>query len=164
MTNVVARYPLNLRAMGIYYKNLIFDGQADMVIMGAGIPDRVSERIASHNAGSDRKFSERRLHLDYASCQYYIIRAHLHAGDAEIALRKAETLLGDLLAGRRHGGADAYFTAFLSRTLCLEVLGRREAVEETLRLARPIVPAAGELPDMLDAELALLGRPARDSL
>lgn len=154
--NVLHRYPLNLRAMGIYFKTLMLRGQPEAVVMGADLPDMVCERIRAHGEDGDRRFSERRMHLDYASCQYYIIRAHLRAGDVEAGLSLAESLLGDLLTGRRYGGADSFFTAFLSRALCYELLGRREDVEETWRMARPVVAAADELPETLEAELVLL--------
>ena len=161
VTNVLHRYPLNLRAMGIYFKNLVMDGQSDAVLMGAEMPRMVSDQIRSQNEGSDRQFSARRHHLDYAACQYYIIRAHLQLGDAETALKKAETLLVDLLTQRRFGSAETMFTAYLSRALCHEVLGDVEAVEQTFEMAAPVLPNADELPEMLDAELALLGRMPR---
>ncbi|MFT5187361.1 MAG: hypothetical protein ACI9DF_002547 [Verrucomicrobiales bacterium] len=159
--NVLQRYPLNLRAMGIYFKNLVMDGQSDAVLMGAEMPDMVSDQILSVNDGNDRQFSGRRLNLDYAACQYYIIRAHLQRDDAETALGKAETLLADLITGRRHGGPETMFTACLSQALCYEVLGDAQEVERALEMARPLLPNADELPEMLDAELILLGKAAR---
>jgi hypothetical protein len=154
--DVLHQYPLNLRAMGIYFKNLVWDGQMEAVMMGADMPRMVSERILSHNQQSDRAYSERRLHLDYASCQYYIVRAFLHAGEREEALARAEALLEDLITGRRVGGPDSFFTALLSRALCYQAFGDEEEVGRTWEMARPLVPDAESLPEVLEAEWALL--------
>lgn len=71
------------------------------------------------------------MHSDYASCQYYIIRAHLMAFDPETALRETNEWLVDLLLKRRFGSADAFFTVYLSRAVCHHLKGNNEEVQCT---------------------------------
>ncbi len=154
--NVLHQYPLNLRALGIYFKNLMLQGHYEPVLMGADLPDSISEQIKTLNRNSDRHYSEHRMHHDYASCQYYIIRAHLLADDPETALRKTNKLLVDLLLKRRYGSADAFFTMYLSRVVCHHLMGDEAAVQRTYQLAEAVLPNAQELPEMLKAELKIL--------
>ena len=86
--------------------------------MGENMPDMVQSEILLYNSLGKRTYSERRMHLDYASCQYYIIRAYLMLEDFENGLAKAQTLVDDLVAGRRHGSEESLFTAYLSLLLC----------------------------------------------
>lgn len=158
VTNVLGQYPLNLRALGIYMKNLTMRGEFETVIAGKRMPDEVSRAINDFNRENDRIYSERRQHLDYASCQYFIIRAQLHAGQTEAAAERAQAMLADLLTGRRAGNDESHFSAFLSRALCHVMMGEREAVDSLLEAAHAVLPNAEELPEMLQMELGLMGR------
>ena len=45
MMNVLHQYPFNLRVIGIYFKNLVLQGYYDPVLMGASLPDTISDQI-----------------------------------------------------------------------------------------------------------------------
>ncbi len=154
--DVLHRYPLNLRAMGIYFKNLMVDGFHEPVVQGSNFPDAIRREIDRHNKDHFRHYSERRMHLDYTSCQYYIIRAEIMDGQDVKALERAERLLADLLSRRLHASEDGLFTAFLSKALCHSVRGEEEDVRDTFTRASGVLPNAEELPAMLENELAIL--------
>ena len=134
------------------------NGHPDPVVMGEDMPDMIQKEILSYNSEGTRVYSERRLHLDYASCQYYIIRAYLMLEDLDIALAKSQKLVDDLVAGRRIGSSDSLFTAYLSLLLCQEIRQDEEALAKTWEEAGARLTNAEELPAMLKAELTLLGR------
>lgn len=162
--DVLHQYPLNLRAMGIYFKDLVMRGHPDPVVMGEDMPDMVQAEILLYNSLGIRAYSERRMHLDYASCQYYIIRAYLMLEDFENGLAKAQELVDDLVAGRRHGSEESLFTAYLSLLLCQELGGQPGGALETWKAAEAMLEEVEKLPGMLRSELTLLGREPSEAL
>ena len=132
--------------------------------MGEGMPDMVQAEIRAYNSKGKRAYSERRMHLDYASCQYYIIRAYLMLEDFENGLAKAQALVDDFVAGRRYGSEDSLFTAYLSLLLCQELNGQPGGAPETWKAAQAMLDDAEKLPEMLRSELSLLGREPSEAL
>jgi hypothetical protein len=151
--DVLYHYPLNLRAMGIYFKDLVMRGHPDPVVMGENMPDMVQAEIRTYNSKGKRAYSERRMHLDYASCQYYIIRAYLMLEDYENGLAKAQALVDDFISGRRYGSEDSLFTAYLSLLLCQELSGQPGGAPETWKAARVMLEDPDRLPEMLRSEV-----------
>ena len=155
--DVLHRYPLNLRAMGIYFKDLMVRNQPEPVVMGQGMPDMVEAAILTYNEKGHRVYSERRLHLDYTSCQYFIVRALLLTGDHETALAKARSLLDAITTGKRFGSEESKASAYLSLMLCQEIAGDLDGLAETTRAAKEALRDAASLSEMLARELQLLG-------
>lgn len=162
--DVLYQYPLNLRAMGIYFKGLVMRGHPDPVVMGEDMPDMVQAEIIAYNSVGERAYSERRMHLDYASCQYYIIRARLMLEDFENGLAKAQALVDDFVAGRRYGSEDSLSSAYLSLLLCQELGGQPGGSPQTWAAAEAELEDAGKFPEMLRSELILLGRKSSKAL
>mgnify|MGYP001466330230 FL=1 len=139
-------------------------GHPDPVVMGEDMPDMVQAEIIAYNSVGERAYSERRMHLDYASCHYYIIRAHLMLEDFENGLAKAQALVDDFVAGRRYGSEDSLFSAYLSLLLCQELGGQPGGSPQTWAAAEAELEDAEKLPEMLRSELILLGRKSSKAL
>lgn len=154
--DVLRQYPLNLRALGLHFKQVMTDGYPDVALMAKDLPDLiVREALHQNDADPARDYSVSRLRMDYASCQYFLIRAELLVGQTEDAAKRADALLVHLLRDHRAGDADGRFVAFLSCATVHAVLRNEETVRRTLDLAQAVLPEGGRLAAALEDDLRL---------
>lgn len=163
--DVVHRYPLNLRALGIHLKHLMLDGQADIALMIDNLPRQILSALEDFNERDPhRAYSLGRAHLDYTSCEYYLIRAHLIVGQFDEARARSETFLEDLTAKRLLGNDDSLFLAFLSKGLCARWADDEPQLEQIRQQAEEHLPDMGALDEALDRDFTLSKKEREDYL
>ncbi len=155
--DVLRQYPNNLRAWSIHLRYMGERGQYDDMVALKNLPQDVATALlAPGEENPKRRFTGEKTYNNYLACQYPLIKALVHTGQLDEALRRSDLLLVDVLKKAPTKNHKGVFTVALAKLLCHTARHEPEQVEATIEAIRTHYDDESELRRHLATEAAAL--------
>jgi hypothetical protein len=137
--DVIRHYPHNLRAWSIHLSHLAERGEFERLSEMRNVPQQIAMSLIPPRSGKPavRQFTGEKTYKNYVACQYPLIKALVHTGQVDEAVRRADILLVDVLTKSPTKNHKSVFTALLAKLICHAAKGEDAVIDETILAVRP---------------------------